>query len=640
MSRVIQMGDYSPVGDLVVVSVCWVMIVLMLFSYIRKSKSFRIFLALIGVLMVAALTDVTFHSLAASGKPALYGYAYALRCVFHALLFSIFVLFAVYIAETARLERRKRTPFMIAAALIFCVVVTVDVLDTVQGRGIQITNGGIQARGRNVFFPGYVAFVILLCIMLANVRNRLYNKVMRGFYGTIAIAFFVQFIQGRHGQTSFTVATFLYPIIAMFYTLHANPYDAQLGAMDNRALLDTVKRWRETGWDFVFMSLYLRSYDEEGKRLPEDLQDLIRKFVASYFKGAMLFQGGSGHVVLLVQERLNPDYEARIRRILEAFYIEYGKRKIDYKIVIGHGVDEISRKGEYISFIRSIHRRIPENTVHRVDEEDIERFNQTEFILRELEDIYRKRDPDDPRVLAFCQPVYNLQTREYDTAEALMRLKLEGMGLVTPDRFIPLAEKYGYIHVLTEIILHKACEAVRRLTEAGYRVGRVSVNVSVLELKDAHFCEDITRIIEASGVNGDRIAIELTESRTDSDFMLMKRKISELKQKGIKFYLDDFGTGYSNMERIMELPFDIIKFDRSMVLASESSERSRKLVVSLANMFSELRYAVLYEGIENDSDEEMCAHMAASYLQGYKYSRPVPIETLKDYFSKRGNGAA
>ena len=116
----------------------------------------------------------------------------------------------------------------------------------------------------------------------------------------------------------------------------------------------------------------------------------------------------------------------------------------------------------------------------------------------------------------------------------------------------------------------------------------------------------------------------------------MKKKIEELREKGIKFYLDDFGTGYSNMERIMELPFDIIKFDRSLVLASGSDVRSEKMVESMASMFSGLDYSVLYEGVENEEDERKCIDMSASYLQGYKYSKPVPIIELQRFFSKVG----
>lgn len=118
------------------------------------------------------------------------------------------------------------------------------------------------------------------------------------------------------------------------------------------------------------------------------------------------------------------------------------------------------------------------------------------------------------------------------------------------------------------------------------------------------------------------------------DFLLMKSKISDLRAQGIKIYLDDFGTGYSNMERIMELPFDIIKFDRYLVIASGENPRSEKLVESLASMFASLDYSVLYEGVESESDEKMCREMRASYLQGYKYSRPIPIENLEAYFEK------
>ena len=85
----------------------------------------------------------------------------------------------------------------------------------------------------------------------------------------------------------------------------------------------------------------------------------------------------------------------------------------------------------------------------------------------------------------------------------------------------------------------------------------------------------------------------------------------------------------------MELPFDIIKFDRSRVIASGSETRSRKMVANLANMFSNMNYSVLYEGVEKDTDEAMCIDMSATYLQGYKYSRPEPIVNLPNYLSQR-----
>lgn len=332
----------------------------------------------------------------------------------------------------------------------------------------------------------------------------------------------------------------------------------------------------------------------------------------------------------------NPDYERKVHDILAAFQIEYEKFRFDYKIVMGKSIREISEKNAYVSFIKSIHQRMRINNIYFVKPEDVATYEEYEYILNELSDIHKKGDPLDERVLAYCQPVFNLKTGKYDTAEALMRLNLPGKGMIFPDKFIPLAEANGYIHNLTEIILRKTCEEIKNLIREGYEVNRISVNVSMLEMREEEFTGDISRIIAESGIPEGSIAIEITESQSENDFMLLKDKIGVLKNKGIKFYLDDFGTGYSNMERILELPFDIIKFDRSLVLASDASKRSEKMVGSLASMFANLEYSVLYEGIETQGDEERCVNMSASYLQGYKYSRPVPIAELRNFFSKAG----
>lgn len=632
--RSVYVTNYSPVGDLIVVSICYVMLILMLFSYINKNRSFRLFLSTVVLVMLAALSDVGFHKAADVGKAEYLYQVYILRCLYHAFLFMIFQMFVIYISEVTRLRRGRKTLYACLGGAIFTAVVGLDVADTVRGMSVTVTDAGMVLQGRGLFTYGYVAYLVLIISQLFYVRKRLYRRVMLGFYGTMSISFLMLLLAGRRGQTSFTVATFLYPVIAMFYIMHSTPYDAVLGSIDSRALQDLVRNYYERGRDFMFMSLYMRAFDEEGKKLPEAIQATVRRFSSDFFCGSTLFQVTQGHVVLVFPLRRNPDYEQRIQRILIAFQEEYHRFRYDYKIVIGQSIDEVSRKNEYVSFICDIHRGMEENTIRRIEPDDVKRFNSNEYVLRELEDIYVKGDLNDPRVLAYCQPVYNIRTDKYDTAEALMRLKLDKQGLVFPDQFIPLAEENGYIHILTEIILNKTCRAVRRMLQMGYSVSRVSVNVSAVELRDDKFCDDITRIIERNDVDGGKIAIELTESKTDNDFMLMKGKISELRDKGIKFYLDDFGTGYSNMERIMELPFDIIKFDRSMVLACGVNERSRKLVASLAGMLSQMGYAVLYEGVENGDDEQMCLDMSAGYLQGYRYSKPVPIERLENYFER------
>lgn len=626
-------NNYTPVGDLVTVAICLVMLALIAFSYVRKTPAFRVFLLIIPCLILAALLDVAYNVLAVRLGAA--PVVYVFRCLFHATLFTVFFLFTLYITEVTRLERKTTNLVLSCSTIVLLGIVAWDILSSIRNHKSVTTAEELSSQGHGVFIVGYLLFSAISVILLAIVRHRLYKRVMWGFYSSVVAAFAILLVQCiLSGGSSFTVATFLFPVIAMFYIMHANPYDAETGTIDSSGLSNIVRYSYEKKKSFIFLSFFLPTLSGDGKEMPDFIRAQVRKFTVEFFRGALLFRLGNGHLLLLFRKNRNPDFEHRIGKILSAFKDSHRIYQYDYKIIIGESVDQISRKNEYPSFLRNIHRTMPVNTIHRVSPDDIAVFDRSEYILLQLEDIHNRQNLDDKRVLVYCQPVFNVQSGRYDTAEALMRLQLDNLGLVFPDQFIYLAEDNGYIHTLTEIILHKTCDEIRRLRKEGYNVGWISINVSMLELKNDNFCSDISSIISDSGVSGDHIAIELTESQNESDFDVMKSKITELKDKGIKFYLDDFGTGYSNMERIIELPFDIIKFDRSLVMASSSDSRSEKIVHDMANLFRDLHYSVLYEGVESESDETRCLEMSASYLQGYKFSRPIPISEIRKFLDK------
>ena len=629
-----QIEKYYPASEITVLGVCFVMLVLLFVSFKVRMKSFRIFATMLGMLIVATCADLTLHYVIAGHPDAPRPLVYGLRSVYHVLLFCLLHHYCAYTCEVTNLLAKQRKPWIILATAMLILFSVADVVGIYSGRTMHIIDGEIAFEGSAIFSAGYIAFVTMLLVLLIRVRHRLYKRVMNGFFGVIAISEVVLIVARLRGQSTYTAATFLFPLIAVMYLMHSNSYDIHLGANDLRGLNNLIRYSDEHDKHYLFLSLYMRELDETGKTFSEEMRALIRHVAESYYRGSALFQVSNGHMILMVPISRNPDYEERTRRILEQFDVEYENFRYDFKMVIGQSTKELSRKNEYISFIRSIHARIPENTIYRVQPDDLNKYRKYEIILKELADIAAKQDPEDRRVMVYCQPVYNIRTGKYDTAEALMRLKHDELGIVYPDQFIPLAEENGYIHALTEIILAKTCRVLRNLVAEGYEITRISVNVSALELRDSDFCGDISRIIDGNGIDSSRIAIELTESRNDNDFMLMKERIEELKGKGITFYLDDFGTGYSNMERILELPFDIIKFDRSMVIAGSQSKRSEQVLGSLAELFSKLNYSVLYEGVENEKDEQMCCDLNASYLQGYKYSKPIPISELRGFLAR------
>ena len=635
-SFVSMYGNYYPFGDLIVLAICILILVLVRTSYISRTKSFMIFLIMIALLVASCVTSIIFHySYNQSGFPD--SVKYISRFLYRNSLLAYLALYIYYITIVQNLNTKTRKVFAYSGFGLFIIAAIIDVIGSVVGFGFEVNQPETEKTSYYLFLIFYVLFMLLVVFLLVKYRDRIYRQVMDGFYGTMLISFAVLYLQGRFDQVTFLTATFIFPLISMLYLIHANPYSVDVGAINISALKELVDYCYSANHEFMVISLYMKYFDEEGKHFPEELQRTIRKFGSDYFKGAVLFQVTNGHVMMIADMTKNRDYDNKVNIVINEFEKEYKRFQYDYKVIIGKSIDEISKKNEYISFLKHIQNRMAENTLHFIDYDDLTTFNKQKYILDELADIYKRKDMNDPRVLVYCQPVFNINRNKFDTAEALMRLKLPQIDMVFPDQFIPLAEENDYIHVLSMILLNKTCNQIRKLIVGGYDVTRISVNISVQELRYEDFCNDINKIIKSSSIPDDKVAIEITESLNEEDFPVMQEKINELKEKGIRFYLDDFGTGYSNIERIMELPFDIIKFDRSLVIASGDSEKSAKMVESMAKMFSDMEYSVLYEGVENDLDENRCKNMSAEYLQGYKYSRPIPIEYLVDFFEKKTN---
>jgi len=276
-----------------------------------------------------------------------------------------------------------------------------------------------------------------------------------------------------------------------------------------------------------------------------------------------------------------------------------------------------------------------ENKMVLVDEKRREELRKIRAIMDNLEDIVSKKDLNDPRVLAYCQPIRNMKTGRFDTGEALMRMSIPDHGMVMPYLFIPLAENMGIIHELTKIMLNKVCTQIRELDGAGYQFKRISINFAASEIRSDRFCPEVLGIIRQNGVDPSRIGIEITESQNEGDFEIVKSKMRELREAGMTLYLDDVGTGYSNLDRIVRYDVDVVKFDRFFLLEAEKDSKVEKMLEHLSQAFKDLEYSLLYEGVENEENEALCMKCGADYIQGFKYSKPIPIEELTNFFEKK-----
>ncbi|MCR5250303.1 MAG: EAL domain-containing protein [Lachnospiraceae bacterium] len=626
--------NYSPVGDLLTVAVCIGIILLMRVAYVSHTANFRLFRASIHSLILASLTNVAFHMIMEQGNAGAAVWCYVFRAAYHACLFTVFLLYVFYALSLMQVEERVGKAVSTVSVFLLVFLILYDVLGEIFGYSFHIGQDGAVTRGFNIFPIGHAVFTVLLLLLILNYRRRVYHKVVTGICSSAVLSYLMLMVQGIFGRTSFTTATFLFPTFALFYLVHSTPYDINTGSVSINAFSDFVRYHHKRGKRFVLVSILVPECNVSGRRIPEELQEKLRHFIREHFPGGVLFRLSGGHLILAVPRARNPEFEKWLDVLHSNFEGDRSDTNLTYKMVFLDSVDEISEKNDYLEMIDFFEDKADENLLTSVEEADVEAYRKYRYIVKELADIHAKRDMYDPRVAVYCQPVYNLQTQSYDTAEALMRLKLEKCGMVFPDQFIPVAEKFNYIPVLSLIILSKTCACIRSLLDEGYYVRRISVNFSMIDVREPDFAVNVNRVVAENNIPYDKVALELTESQNEKDFRLVKERIEELKGSGMKFYLDDFGTGYSSFERIVELPFDIIKFDRSLVIASATDIKAETMVDYLAHMFSDMNYSVLYEGIEDETDEERCARMCAKYLQGYKYSKPIPIEKLTEYFSK------
>ncbi len=626
----IILSQYMPVGDITVAGLSIAMFILLIQSSVHKNRLFNLTLSMITAILVASYSNMIFHSLVNGGFELRF-LVYAMRLIHYASLSVILILYIRYLEDPLWIHDEGKKKYHRSTIIMLIGACVIDIAASLTGVGFVMYSEGGCKNGFNFFLVLYVLLVATIFFITIKYRARLLKQIFAGIVGVNIVSLIIMLMQLWYDQTSYTTVTYFFPILGIVFMFHSNPYDVDSGAVAESSFYPEQDDIIQSGKDFTLMTCHIHGLLPQIRNNKE-LKYEYNLFFRRNMSRGVLYKFSSDKLLLsLPRDKLTED---NIRDMLSDFSKLYERFRLDYRIVICRSCKEVTTARDYVKLMEYAEASVPNCGVHFIDENDIKLFYSSDYIVSELRDIALKRDLDDPRVLVYCQPVFNLTTRSYDTAEALMRLKLDKTGMVYPDVFIPLAEQNDCIHTMSLIILNKTCQAVKGLINAGYEVQRVSVNFSVIDLRYDSFCRDVKDIISANDIPFSKIAVEITESRSDSDFNVMKQRVIELRELGIKFYLDDFGTGYSNFERIMEIPFDIIKFDRSMLIESGRSETGEFMVCTFAGMFRKLNYSVLFEGVEDEHDEQHCIDMQASYLQGYKYSKPIPIGELKEFLKQ------
>lgn len=225
------------------------------------------------------------------------------------------------------------------------------------------------------------------------------------------------------------------------------------------------------------------------------------------------------------------------------------------------------------------------------------------------------------------QPKISLPSLRATSCEALVRWIHPDLGFIPPDEFIPLAERSGQIRQLSDKVLDTAIAAAARFHREELGI-RVAINLSAYDLADPLLPDVVGRLLDAHGVPGNAIQLEVTESAVMEDSDQALQSLLALKKMGIRLSIDDFGTGHSSLGRLKDLPVDELKIDKSFVLKLDESPEDVLIVKSTIRLGHDLGLQIVAEGVENQGSLEILIQVGCDVAQGFLFAKPLKSDDL------------
>lgn len=289
--------------------------------------------------------------------------------------------------------------------------------------------------------------------------------------------------------------------------------------------------------------------------------------------------------------------------------------------------NDISNQESFLNFASTFHHKLPD-TQRVISLSTVS--DSKDFKMRNDMDAIINRGIKNNGFQMYYQPIYSIKQHKFVSAEALIRLQDDKYGFVSPALFIPAAEESGAIHQIGDFVLEDVCRFIGSSDFETLGLEYIEVNLSVAQCIEANLFEKIDGLMKKYGVKPSQINLEITETGVDYDPVTTDRNINLLKESGISFSLDDYGTGYSSIKRVVTLPLDIVKLDKSLVDEMDSP-MMWTVIRNTVNMLQRMRKKILVEGVEDKRALDRFAEIGCDYIQGYFFSKPLSEEKFLEF---------
>ena len=282
-----------------------------------------------------------------------------------------------------------------------------------------------------------------------------------------------------------------------------------------------------------------------------------------------------------------------------------------------------------MSFVNTFSSFLPANGVVTFleDENDQQKFS---FQLRNDIDKIISKAIEENRFQMFYQPIYSVSKKRFISAEALIRLFDEKYGFISPEVFITAAEKNGTILQIGEFVLDSVCCFAAECSRMGLPIEYFELNLSMKQCVQVDLKDKVLYYLKKYDLKPEQINLEITETAANTAQDVVEDNIRALSEQGISFSLDDYGTGYSNLSRIIDLPFSIVKIDKSMT-DKVFDNKIHEILRYNIRLLKEIGMEVVVEGVETEEVLKQFEELGCDFIQGYYFSRPLPCQEFMEF---------
>ncbi|MGN1118897.1 MAG: EAL domain-containing protein [Oscillospiraceae bacterium] len=604
----------------------------------RKTKgtSYKVYILMVVTAIVANAFDVlavTLDNEQVQNAPLLY-FAHSFYLLFHNLSVPLYLFYVVSLSDTWHtLTKHKGTLIMICAP--FALVVAALVVNPFTGWLFNFGTGTMTYTRGPLFVLMYfctIWYSVYVVCYIVKYRKSIGNSIVTALLAVIPLALatmLVQFLYPKYVLEMFAGAIGLL-FITMSIQRPEDVIDPVTGLRRFSSYAENMRRAFTNGKSFSVILICISNFRSVGTMLGYEVTnellsavgERIIKADAEAHTNADNYNRERGQYSVVLSRRKNVEElaEKLNRELSRGFEINGSEVKLLPKICIVNCPEDIPDFRSLMAFEDDLSEAV-EVTGEVVKASDVYHEKRC-TLMRELDDII-ERALANHSFQVYYQPIYSVSENRFTSAEALLRLIDPEHGFISPDLFIPAAEKSGAIHRIGEYVLEEVCAFIGSDEFRKLNLDYIEINLSVAQCMKSDLADKVLEIMQRYNVTSDRINLEITETASGLSQCAMASNLQKLCAAGISFSLDDYGTGYSNMKRVISLPLKIVKLDKSFA----DEQNNPKMWIVLQNtvrMLKDMNMEIVVEGIETQTMVQRFSNLKCDFIQGYYFSKPIP----------------